>query len=83
MISPSRWIFPWWTQILSGHVASETHASPSLMIRWFCEIEGFDYFSIDGNFNDLRRAFMHQFCPEKKKNGCRKYYGDQDHILFF
>ena len=24
MISPSRWIFPWWTQILSGHVASET-----------------------------------------------------------
>ena len=49
----------------------------------FCEIEGFDYFSIDGNFNDLRRAFMHQFCPEKKKNGCRKYYGDQDHILFF
>lgn len=82
---------------MSGHVASETHASPSLMIRWFvpaghavyseflifCEIEGFDYFSIDGNFNDLRRAFMHQFCPEKKKNGCRKYYGDQDHILFF
>ena len=33
----------------------------------FCEIEGFDYFSIDGNFNDLRRAFMHQFCPEKKE----------------
>lgn len=81
MISPSRWIFPWWTQILSGHVASETHASPSLMIRWFvppdtlsivkflifCEIEGFDYFPSTETSTISAGLLCINFAPRKRR----------------